>query len=229
MLVLLGSLLSAHQPYPETKALITTIGGTIYHDLNEDGSLNNGEPGVGQIWVKLINGGVVMEVVNPNPLTGVYSFINVPSGNYSIIIDDNNDTQDIVPNAPINWMFQNPGDGSLSVSVSGTPIDGLDIGMSFSLSVSCACGYGDGLYTQVAISIDGDISDWALPLSDLDNNACDPADDSDRDYPVQSTGRNLVRNSITYDDVNLYMFTQRTGQPNNTKTLYTMRIQIWMA
>jgi gliding motility-associated-like protein/uncharacterized repeat protein (TIGR01451 family) len=209
--------LSAHQLFPGSKALSTTLSGTIYHDLNGDGSLNNGEPGVGQIWVKLINGGAVMEVVSPNPLSGVYSFVNVPAGNYSVITDDNDDTRDIIPNPPINWMFQNPSDGSLSVSVSGTPINDLDIGMSFSLSVSCACGFGDGLLTEVSITVDGDISDWALPLSDLDNNACDPADDSDRDYPVQSTGRNLVRNSITYDDVNLYMYTQRTGQPNNTQ------------
>jgi gliding motility-associated-like protein/uncharacterized repeat protein (TIGR01451 family) len=216
-LILVGSLLSAREPLVESKALSATLSGTVYHDLNRDGSLNNGESGVGQVWVKLISGNTVVSVLDPDPVSGIYSFINIPDGDYSIIIDDNNDTQDITPNSPINWIFQFPSNGSLPVSVSGTPVNNLNLGMSFNLSTSCMCGYGDGLLTQVPITIDGDVLDWSLPLSDLDNNACDAADDTDRDAPVQSTGRNLVRNSITYDNVNLYMFTQRTGQPNNTQ------------
>ena len=46
---------------------------------------------------------------------------------------------------------------------------------------------------------DGDIDPaWAAILNDLDNNACDASDNTDRDHRVQSTGRNLIRAAYTY-------------------------------
>ncbi len=195
-----------------------SISGKLYHDLNSNGAFDNNELGVGTTaYLKLVAGNTVIDVVNPDDQTGDYSFDALDDGNYTIIIDDNDDPADFTATAPTDWQFESPATGSLSVSVAGVSLIDQDLGLSFNLDSPCQCGYGDGIFTQVEITIDGDISDWILPLSDLDNNACDPADDTDRDAPVQSTGRNLVRNSITFDNNFLYMFTQRTGQPNNTQ------------
>jgi uncharacterized repeat protein (TIGR01451 family) len=87
----------------------------------------------------------------------------------------------------------------------------------YDMSADCACGSGDSVLTQRAIIIDGDMTDWGAVLSDLDNNACDEADSTDRDYPVPSTGRNLVRTTITQDASYFAMLTQRVGHSKNTQ------------
>ena len=104
------------------------------------------------------------------------------------------------------------------MTVAGGDVTGRNLGLVYDLLAPCECGYGNGMPLQTAISIDGNMVDWASVLSDLDNSACDAADSTDRDYKVQSTGRNLVRISFTYNATNFYMFTQRTGQNNNTQT-----------
>ena len=37
----------------------------------------------------------------------------------------------------------------------------------------CTCGFGDGRFTRVTISADGDMADWAPVHADTDNNVCD--------------------------------------------------------
>ena len=61
------------------------------------------------------------------------------------------------------------------------------------------------------------MSDWGAVLLDRDNNSCDSTDNTDRDYPVQSTGRNLLRTAATYDANYFAMWTQRVGSSNNTQ------------
>ena len=84
---------------------------------------------------------------------------------------------------------------------------------------ACSCGYSDGLFTQISIAVDGNMADWAPVLADTDNNVCDGPSGglSDRDAPVQSTGRDLTHFAFTWDTTNIYLFTERTGSPNNTQ------------
>lgn len=84
----------------------------------------------------------------------------------------------------------------------------------------CTCGFGDGQFTLVTITADGDLSDWAPVHADTDNNVCDgPANgDADRDAPVQSTGRDLTHFAFTWDQNNIYLFTERSGSANNTQS-----------
>jgi len=98
------------------------------------------------------------------------------------------------------------------------------------LQAVCSCGGGDGIpltYSPVApITVDGDVADWGTTsqagtvLSDEDNNVCDGPSGglTDRDAPVQSTGRDIVQFSYTYDDTYLYFYTERVGSANNTQT-----------
>lgn len=84
----------------------------------------------------------------------------------------------------------------------------------------CTCGFGDGQLTLAPISVDGNMNDWAPVHADLDNNVCDgPANSlTDRDAPVQSTGRDLTHFAFTFDATNVYLFTERVGSASNTQS-----------
>ena len=81
----------------------------------------------------------------------------------------------------------------------------------------CTCGFQDGLFTLAPITVNGDLSDWAPVLADPDNNVCDGPSGglTDRDSPVQSTGRDLTHFAYTWDATNIYLFTERFGSSNN--------------
>lgn len=84
----------------------------------------------------------------------------------------------------------------------------------------CVCGFGDGQFTLVSINVDGNLNDWAPVHADPDNNVCDgPANSlTDRDAPVQSTGRDLTHFAFTFDNNNVYLFTERVGSTSNTQS-----------
>ena len=84
----------------------------------------------------------------------------------------------------------------------------------------CTCGFGNGQFTLVSINVNGNMGDWAPVHADVDNNVCDgPANGlTDRDAPVQSTGRDLTHFAFTYDASNIYLFTERFGSASNTQS-----------
>lgn len=84
----------------------------------------------------------------------------------------------------------------------------------------CVCGFGDGQFTLATMSIDGDTADWAPIHADVDNNVCDGPSGglADRDAPVQSTGRDLTHFAYTWDNTNIYLFTERTGSASNIQS-----------
>ncbi|MDH5321859.1 MAG: hypothetical protein OEW81_05500 [Gammaproteobacteria bacterium] len=84
----------------------------------------------------------------------------------------------------------------------------------------CNCGFGDGQFTLVSINTDGNMADWLPVHADLDNNVCDgPANGLvDRDAPVQSTGRDLAHFAFTFDNSNVYLFTERAGSTSNVQS-----------
>jgi hypothetical protein len=84
----------------------------------------------------------------------------------------------------------------------------------------CTCGFGDGQFTQLTIAVDGNMADWTPVHADTDNNVCDGPANSllDRDAPVQSTGRDLTHFAFTWDQNNIYLFTERAGSTSNTQT-----------
>jgi len=84
----------------------------------------------------------------------------------------------------------------------------------------CSCGFGDGVFTQTTITLDGNMADWAPVHADVDNNVCDGPSGglTDRDAPVQSTGRDLTHFAFTWDLNNIYLFTERFGSANNTQS-----------
>jgi uncharacterized repeat protein (TIGR01451 family) len=84
----------------------------------------------------------------------------------------------------------------------------------------CFCGYGDGVFTLTTINVNGNLDDWAAVHADIDNNVCDGPSGglTDRDAPVQSTGRDLTHFAYTWDSNNVYLFTERSGSPSNIQS-----------
>ena len=84
------------------------LNGTVYRDANHNLQLDGGELGTGltPLYAKLISSGgsIALQVVTVNPVTGAYSFGAVTPGNYTIILDDNNVLNDIVPTVPVGWV-----------------------------------------------------------------------------------------------------------------------------
>ncbi|MHC4428798.1 MAG: hypothetical protein ACYS0D_09410, partial [Planctomycetota bacterium] len=71
--------------------------------------------------------------------------------------------------------------------------------------------------THSGIAVDGNLADWAPVQGDPDNNICDGPSGGipDRDSPVQSTGRDITHFAFTWDDNNVYLFTERVGSASN--------------
>ncbi|WP_414623961.1 SdrD B-like domain-containing protein [Calothrix sp. CCY 0018] len=80
-----------------------TIGDTVYRDNNSDGTQNEGEPGIPNVEVTLINPGPDGQFGTPDDTTqntttnenGIYSFPNIPIGNYQVVV--NNPPEDLSP------------------------------------------------------------------------------------------------------------------------------------
>lgn len=82
---------------------------------------------------------------------------------------------------------------------------------------ACTCGNGDAQYALPPMTVDGNFADWGPVHADPDNNVCDgPINGlTDLDAPVQSTGRDIVHFAITWDQNQLYLFTERAGSASN--------------
>ena len=73
-----------------------TIGDTVYRDENSDGTQNEGESGIPNVEVTLVNPGPDGQFGNGDDTTqttttndqGIYSFPNVPTGNYQVVVNN---------------------------------------------------------------------------------------------------------------------------------------------
>lgn len=83
-----------------------------------------------------------------------------------------------------------------------------------------------GQPTLQTINIDGDLADWTNVLSNPNNVTIDGASASnclystDRDCPVQSTGRDMVKFAWTYDSDNIYLYVERIGSSSNIQNFF---------
>ncbi len=192
------------------------VGGIAYQDVNTNGAYDAGEPGVGSgAWLKLVSGGTAVQVVQPDLGTGAYSFSSVANGSYTIVLDDNGTAGGHHSHAASELDLPQPRGGVAVHHGHRARPRRQDFGLTY--TTSCVCGWTDGRLTLRAITIDGSVADWAGVLADPDNNACDGTDSTDRDWPIQSTGRNLARIAWTWNATISSMYTQRVGQANNTE------------
>ncbi|MFZ1749419.1 MAG: SdrD B-like domain-containing protein [Saprospiraceae bacterium] len=64
-----------------------SIGNFVWHDLDADGVQDPGEPGIGNVVVRLINGSGVQIASTSTFNTGFYSFTNLTPGTYTVKFD----------------------------------------------------------------------------------------------------------------------------------------------
>ena len=169
-------------------------------------------PDAADVWVKLVSDGTVVNVTRPNAVTGAYTITGVASGSYSLVLSTDSSTGDSTPSSPLIWSFASPASGVLPVTVTNQPVTNRN----FTLNYQCACNAGDGQLALKTIPMltNGDLSDWGSVASDADNNSCDSA--PDRDGNIQSTGRDLLQFSFTYDNSRIYGMTIRLASTSNT-------------
>lgn len=83
-----------------------------------------------------------------------------------------------------------------------------------------------GAPTLKTIIINGNMQDWSEVLTNPNNvtldgvSASNCANSTDRDCPVQSTGRDMVKFAWTYDSNNIYLYVERVGSSSNIQNFF---------
>ncbi len=99
----------------------STISGVVYADDDHNGNLGNNETGTGlaTLFVKLVpqNSAVATQAVAVNPTTGGYQILGVATGNYTVVLDDNNTLTDITPAIPAGYIATQAPTGAIDVTV----------------------------------------------------------------------------------------------------------------
>lgn len=65
-------------------AAIASIAGTVYHDRNNNGSIDPGEEGIAGVVIHLMQGGVIVAMTTTGP-DGKYQFTNLVPGTYTVV------------------------------------------------------------------------------------------------------------------------------------------------
>ena len=109
----------------------TTVSGTVYSDVNHNGTLDVGEGGTGQtLYVKLISGGcsgAFAQAVAATPATGAYSLSGVAAGSYCLLLSTNNNA-DTTSGSSSGWLALEGAGGRL-ISVTATPLTNQNFGL----------------------------------------------------------------------------------------------------
>ena len=83
-----------------------------------------------------------------------------------------------------------------------------------------------GAPTLETIVVNGNMTDWTAVLQNPNNvtldgaSASDCANSADRDCPVQSTGRDMLKFAWTYDTDNIYLYVERVGSSTNIQNFF---------
>ncbi len=106
-----------------------TVSGSVYRDINLNGTKESGEDwtaGTG-VFVNLIQGGVAVQSVSVGIGAGGFTFTNVVTGSYQVVVTNN--AINSTPVAPAGWMFTFPNTGALPLSVGSSNMTTLTLGL----------------------------------------------------------------------------------------------------
>jgi len=102
------------------------LDGEVYNDLNGDGLLENGEPGLSGWTVQLLDSSNTMVASTTTDSSGDYSFTGVVSGSYTV-----------APVAPAGYVPTGPTSGTLAVTATaGQTINNLNFGEFQTVNIS---------------------------------------------------------------------------------------------
>ena len=111
------------------------VSGFVYSDANHNLQLDAGETGTGlTLFAKLVPAatpaGPATQAVAVNTATGAYTFLTVASGDYIIVIDNNNTLADVTPTIPVTWVgTEMPTQTRNNVTVAATDLVNLNFGL----------------------------------------------------------------------------------------------------
>ena len=108
------------------------VTGFVYHDINQNLSKDAAEAGTGlSLFAKLVSGGVAIQAATVTNTTGEFSLNNVLTGNYQVIIDNNDNLADLTPTLPPGWIGTEQSSLIRSnVIVSGTDVSAQNFGLA---------------------------------------------------------------------------------------------------
>lgn len=88
-----------------TPPTLYTLGDRIWNDTNEDGDQDGGEPGIANVKMELLVGTTLAETTLTDA-SGIYTFTNLPAGNYTVRIAGTNFNS----GQPLNGYVYSPKD-----------------------------------------------------------------------------------------------------------------------
>ena len=164
-----------------------TISGYVYKDQNHNSSKESSEGGLGTtVYVKLCQGGSVVQVVAANQTTGYYQFNNVNAGTYSILEDTDNNTGNCTPSDPNGYISTTS--NQISVNVTRNTYD---------------INFGDFYGTKISGNVFYDKGDGSSISTEANNAVFDSSEDGIMNVKVkacQSTSCSSVLDS-NYTDL----------------------------
>lgn len=109
------------------------VDGTVYNDVNHTSMRENGELGTGvALYAKLVdlsNPTAVAFTATVNPTTGAFNFADVVDASYSLRIDNNDTTSDVIATKPNGWIPLEQPTLMRAVTIATTDIAGQIFGM----------------------------------------------------------------------------------------------------
>jgi uncharacterized repeat protein (TIGR01451 family) len=115
-----------------------TLSGTAYVDADHDAQRDAGETGSGlALWAKLVGGvpggagsGTAATQVAPvTAASGAYAFTFVPSGTWTVLLDDSSDPNHVTAHLPAGWLGTEHPSGTLLASINSTDVANQDFGL----------------------------------------------------------------------------------------------------
>jgi uncharacterized repeat protein (TIGR01451 family) len=111
-----------------------SVAGIVYADADHDFQRDAGEAGTGvALFAKLVPAAAPLAaqaVTAVSAATGVYAFTFVPSGSYSIVLDDNATATDVTPTPPAGWIPTEAAPGvRTGVTVAAADVNDQDLGL----------------------------------------------------------------------------------------------------
>ena len=108
----------------DSAARACALMGYVYNDVNHNSTRDGSEVGCGlPLYAKLVlassPSGPAISVATVDTGTGRYDFTGVPSGNYTLIVDTNNNASDVTPTYPTAWLGTEFPTFSRSLALSG--------------------------------------------------------------------------------------------------------------
>ena len=139
----------------------STFTGTVYNDLNGDGSRESGEPPLANWTIDLLNSSGTLVATTTSNAAGQYTFANVGSGTYTI-------EEIVMPGWVITEPTNPPGTYTVTAS-SGNNESGLDFGNFKAISVSGNV-YNDLDGNGLRGSGEPGLAGWTVDLEDSSGN-----------------------------------------------------------